>query len=267
MFTGMQQAVGLRSDPLTCLSQMGGITVKENMSIIEAVSAAMGQEVEMANAYQVWAKGGFDDKFLGAEQTNICLRNLKQIFGDCTPWSLDIFYREGWGDEKAFHLDRPCSCTCACLGRPTATMTDKDDNIIGSIRDPSGLCKGLSFEINDPEGETVLTMGTGLCPIGYYCPLPWCPTCRDISMPITDANGEQVGMLTKRVPGMFKFLAAPDVDNYEVSWEGVEDPKLRALLMATTMFIDFRYFNDNTNDSGRLDKMKDALTGGDEETA
>jgi hypothetical protein len=244
---------------------MGGIQVKENVSVIEAVSALMGQEVEMANAYQVYAKGGWDDKFYGVEQTNICMRNLKQIFGDCAPWTLDIFYREGMGNEKAFHLDRPFSCTCACINKPFATMTDVDGNVLGSIGDKSGLCTGLTFDITDPDGNTALTMSSGCCPIGFYCPFPWCPTLRDINMPITDTDGTQVGMLTKRVPSMFKFLFAPDVDNYHVDWEGVEAPELRALLMATTMFIDFRYFNDNTNDEGRLEKMKDRLTGGDGE--
>jgi len=243
-----QQMMGMRSNALQCLSEMDGITVQENVNVIEAVTALLGQEVEMANAYQVYASGGWDDKFKAVEQTNLCLRNLKQIFGDCTPWSLDIFYREGMGDEKAFHLDRPCSATCCCICRPVANMVDAEGNAIGSLRDPWDPCCGLGFEVMDAEGNKVYDMTSGACPMGFYCPLPCLPKLRDIKFTIKNTDGEEVGQLTKRVPNMFKYMFAPDVDDYHVEWPGVEQPEHRALIMAGTMFIDFRYFNDNSND-------------------
>merc|ERR1719410_635202 len=91
-------------------------------------------------------------------------------------------------------------------------------------------------------------MNSGACPLGFYCPFPCLPTLRDIKFTITDTDGKEVGQLTKRVPGMFKHFFAPDVDDYVVEWPGVEQPEHRALIMAGTMFIDFRYFNDNSND-------------------
>jgi len=223
----------------------------------------MGQEIEMANAYQVYAPDGWDDKFYGAEQTNFLLRNLGQCFGDCAPWSLDIFYREGWGDELAFHLDRPWSPTCCCLCRPVAYMTDAEGNSLGSLRHPYDLCCGLGFEIIDADGEKAYDLSSGSCPLGFYCPLPWFPSLRDITFTITSADGEEVGMLTKRVPSMFKFLFAPDVDDYRVEWSGVQEPKHRALIMAATMFIDFRYFNDNTNDGTARQKAMGIASGAD----
>lgn len=260
----LQQQLGIRSNPLQCLSELeDGILVQEKISVVEAVTALMGQEVEMANAYKVYAPGGWDDLFYGVEQTNICLRNLKQILGDCTPWTLDIFYQQGHGAEKAFHIDRPASCTICCCNRPTAFMTDAEGNEIGSLRDPYNFCGGLDFEINDPDGNTVLTASSGCCPLGLWCPLPWCPATRDIEMPIISTDsGEQVGVITKRVPGMFKFLIAPDVDDYHVQWQGVQEPEHRALIMAMAMFIDFRYFNDNTNDESSRQRAGKALCGG-----
>lgn len=243
-----QKMMGMRSHALQCLSEMDGIDVKENIRYVEAISALAGQEIEMANAYQVYTLDGWDDKFYGFEQTNFFLRNLGQCFGDCAPWTLDIYYREGWGDELAFHLDRPCSATCCCLGRPVAYMTDADGNSLGSIRDPWDVCASLGFEIIDADGEKVYDLSSGPCPLGFYFPLPCIPTFRDITFTITSAYGEEVGVLTKRVPGWFRFLFAPDVDDYRVEWSGVRDPQHRALIMAATMFIDFRYFNDNTND-------------------
>lgn len=249
MAVWMQEQLGIRSNGLQCVSEIDGITVREKINVVEAVSAIMGQEVEMANAYKVYAQGGWDDLFYGVEQTTFAMRNMKQCFGDCSPWSLDILYRQGWGSEKAFHLDRPASFTVCCCCRPVAHMYDTEGNDIGSVRDPCDCTGGINVEINDPDGNTLLTMGSGCCPLGFWCPLPWCPSTRDINMPIIDyASGQEVGRLTKRVPGMFKFIVAPDVDDYHVEWQGVQDPKQRALLMAATMFLDFRYFNDNTND-------------------
>lgn len=243
--------MGIRSNPLQCLSEIDGIMVQENVNVAEAVSAMMGQEVEMANAYKVYAPGGWDDLFYGIEQTDFFYRNLKQCLGECSPWSLDIWYQQGVIGEKAFHLDRPATCTCCCLNRPAAYMTDAEGNEIGGLRDPWNCHGGLDFQILDPEGNVDLYLSSGCCPLGLWCPLPWCPTMRDVHFTITDAeSGEEVGSLTKRVPGMLKFLLAPDVDDYHVDFQAVGDPRQRALLMAMTMFIDFRYFNDNSNDEG-----------------
>lgn len=262
-----QHMLGMRSNALQCLSEMDGIDVKENINIVEAVSALMGQEIEMANTYQVYGLDGWDDKFYGAEQTNVFLRNLAQCFGDCAPWTLDIFYREGHGDELAFHVDRPFSPTCCCLCRPVAYMTDTEGNSLGSLRDPYDCCCGLGFEVINADGETVYNMSSGPCPLGFYCPLPWLPTLRDITFTITSADGEEVGVLTKRVPSMFKFLFAPDVDDYRVEWHGVHEPEHRALIMAATMFIDFRYFNDNTNDGTARQKAMGSVCGADDSSS
>mmetsp|Transcript_803 Transcript_803/g.1620 ORF Transcript_803/g.1620 Transcript_803/m.1620 type:complete len:254 (+) Transcript_803:1-762(+) len=241
--------------------------VQENVSVTEALTAWMGQEVEMANAYKVYAPGGWDDLFYGIEQTNAFLRNLKQCFGDCTPWSMDIFYQQGIGAEMAFHLDRPASCTFCCINRPEAIMTDANGNIVGSLRDPWNCCGGLDFEIDNADGDAELTISSGHCPLGFWCPLPCIPATRDIEMSIVDEeSSEEVGTLTKRVPGMFKFLIAPDVDDYHVDFRGVVKPENRALLMAMCMFIDFRYFNDNSRDGTAGGKAREMVCRGGSES-
>merc|ERR1712032_586279 len=47
--------------------------------------------------------------------------------------------------------------------------------------------------------------------------------------------------------------------NYYVRVEGVKTPAHRVLLMALTIFADFRYFNNNSNDSGGGDAIGGAL--------
>jgi len=100
---------------LTCLDGLTTIDVKEKVNNIEAISAIFGQEIEMANRYQVYTPGSFDDKFYAIEKTSFIGRNLKQCFGDCAGWSLDIAYCEGHGKEIAFRVERPTSYTCFAL--------------------------------------------------------------------------------------------------------------------------------------------------------
>lgn len=57
-----------------------------------------------------------------------------------------------------------------------------------------------------------------------------------------------MGIFRKKVPSCCTFFLAPDVDNYKVEFGKVQHPEYRALLIAMAIFIDFRYFNENSND-------------------
>jgi len=54
-------------------------------------------------------------------------------------------------------------------------------------------------------------------------------------------------------------MFAPDVDDYHVDFSGVEKAEHKALLMAMVIFIDFRYFNNNSNDGETRQKAQDML--------
>eukprot|EP00927_Polykrikos_kofoidii_P024705 TRINITY_DN22401_c0_g2_i1.p1 TRINITY_DN22401_c0_g2~~TRINITY_DN22401_c0_g2_i1.p1 ORF type:complete len:295 (+),score=54.69 TRINITY_DN22401_c0_g2_i1:84-887(+) len=245
-----QRQLGIVSDSLECLAGVDEICIKEKVRTLEAITAIMGQEIEMANKYKVYAEGGVDDLFVAWEQTNFVGRNLKQCFGDCSPWHMDIRYAQGLGSEAGFKLDRPASCTFCCFNRPEAYMYDTEGNLLGSVRDPFTCCGGLNFSVQDPEGTTVLQMDGGRCQPGFWFPLP-CLDCNKIEFPIVDAEtGAVKGQMTKKAPSLFHWTVAPDVDHYHLSFKDVEQPENRALLLAMTIFIDFRYFNNNRNDSG-----------------
>merc|ERR1719361_1254259 len=149
-------------------------------------------------------------------------------------------------------------------------MTDKHGVTIGSMRDDScNICCNLQTAILDPDGAKVMTVDSGCCQWGVCCPLP-CGNCSEIKFDIWDVEaGEKVGNLQKKVPSLFKFLYAPDVDDYQVNFEGVQRPEYKALIMASTIFLDFRYFNDNGNDEGArkaaIDSAKKKVMGGSEE--
>lgn len=233
------------------------LDIQEQANIIEAVSAIIGQEIEMANKYRILANGS--EMFFAVEQTDCCTRQLKQILPDCAPWNVDILYTEGGNSMQAFHMQRDWTCTCCCFNRPKVNVTDVNSGeLIGSITDPFACCN-LTFTVADGDGKDVLTANGGCCQWGLCCPLP-CGPCAEVSFPIEDADGgNEVGELKKKVPGCCKFFLAPDVDHFDVNFPGVSDPRHKVLLMGLAIFMDFRYFNDNPNDDdgGLLGAMSD----------
>jgi len=229
------------------LASLPKVYVKEKVNILEAVTAIIGQEVEMANKYSIQDESG-SEVFFAVEQTSCCMRQVKQCAPDCAPWNVTIALTQGGQNQKAFELKRDFSCTCLCFNRPVVDVIDATSgDKIGSIKDPCACCD-LTFALRGPDDNTALKAVGGCCQWGLCCPLP-CGPCATVSFPVKDASsGEEVGKLEKKVPGCCKFFFAPDVDNFDVDFGGVQSPQYKALLIALAIFMDFRYFNENPND-------------------
>mmetsp|Transcript_132397 Transcript_132397/g.247560 ORF Transcript_132397/g.247560 Transcript_132397/m.247560 type:complete len:259 (+) Transcript_132397:55-831(+) len=237
------------TNSLQALAALDKIEVKEKASIIEAVTALLGQEIEMANKYSIQTEGG-EQIFWAVESTNCCARIMKSCAPDCAPWSVEIMYTQGGANEKAFTLNRPCTLTCCCFNRPSMELTDASGKTLGYMTDPCAMCD-LTFTVKDPSGEPVVKASGGCCQWGLCCPLP-CGPCAEVNFGLTDAkSGAELGNVQKKVPGCCKFFLAPDVDNYKIDFGKITNPQYKALVMCLSMFIDFRYFNDNKNDDDK----------------
>lgn len=224
------------------LQKTSTIKVAEEVRVLEAVSAMLGQEIEQANKYAIYNDSG-SKVFYAVEQTNCCVMQLKQCLGDCAPWDVDITSL----DQPFLHMSRPFTCTFCCFNRPEVAVTDvQTGQQIGSIVDPCACCD-LTFSIKNQDDQEVMQVKGGCCQMGLCCPLP-CGPCAEVHFDIDDMDGNQLGSMTKKVPGCCKFCLAPDVDNYIVDFAGVSNPQHRALLMGLAIFTDFRYFNNNPND-------------------
>mmetsp|Transcript_2080 Transcript_2080/g.6151 ORF Transcript_2080/g.6151 Transcript_2080/m.6151 type:complete len:233 (+) Transcript_2080:147-845(+) len=212
---------------LACLAQHSRVEIKEKASMIEAITAIVGQDIEMANRYKVLSDGGKSELFFAVEKTGFCTRQAKQCCPDCAPWDLDILYTEGGANTVAYSLRRDPTCTCLCFNRPSIEVQDVIvGKRIGSVTDPFA-CLALDFTLRGEDLSPALK----------------------VNFPIVDAqSGSDVGHVQKRVPGCCKFLLASDVDNYKVDFSGVENPDLKALILAFSIFLDFRYFSDSGND-------------------
>lgn len=242
-------------DPNMILKGLTSCEISEKASAIEALSAlaGAGQEFEMPNKYKVKGPDGKQIFFI-VESTGCCGRQLKSCLGDCAPWDVDFRVINEQGEaEEAYKLNRPATCTCLCCNRPTVTITEAESGKeIATLKDPFACCD-LTFSIMDEDGDQAMTVEGGCCQWGLCMPLP-CGPCAEVNFEVKDQDGNDVGHIRKKVPSCLKFLASPDVDNYEVDMSGINDayesPKLEAMkvaLMAISVFIDFRYFNENEN--------------------
>jgi len=240
-------------DPMSVLAQLPNCQITEKASAVEALSAlaGAGQEFEMPNKYKVLDPAG-NQVFFIVEATGCCERQLKSCIGDCAPWNVEMRVVNGSGEaERAFHLERPWTCTCCCFNRPHVSITNHhtDEPLLG-MTDPCACCD-LTFTITDPDDNPVSYVKGGCCQMGLCCPLP-CGPCSSVHFDATDADGNDIGSITKKVPSCLKFLATPDVDNYELDFSGTQDPLIKLGMIAVSVFIDFRYFNENSNSDGGI---------------
>lgn len=225
------------------------IQVEEKVSFIEAGAAWLGQEIEMPNRYSIIDSATRRPIFSAEERTNFFMRQLKQCFGDCAPWELDIAYTGSGGSQPAFSVERPPSCTCLCLNRPTADVLDAagGGSLLGSISDPC-TCFSTVFHVRDAQGQEVYAVDGGCCQPGLWFPCPLGP-CARVNFAIQDRrSGQEVGHIQKQLPGLLTWCFAPDVDHYVVDFASVRDPAHKALLMALAIYMDFRYWNDSSRD-------------------
>lgn len=240
------------TDHWRALQACRGMHIKEHVSFLEAAAALLGQEVEMANKYSAMDKYTGQPLFYVVEQTDFCTRQIKQCCNDCAPWSADILYTGAGYPQRALRMERPWTCTCCCFNRPTVHIMDAmNGQPLGSITDPCNCC-GMDLTTYDPYGNTLFSANGGCCQCGTWCPLP-CGPCSKVEYELQDGSGRAIGALTKHVPGCLKFFLSPDVDDYEIDFgpsKVWENPQNKALMLGLAIFMDFRYFDNNSNDGG-----------------
>jgi len=244
------------------LTELTGFDVKEKASILEGVSAALGVEIEFPNRYDILDPETQNRIFFAAEE-NSCTKRCMQTAGcrDCAPWQVDILYTGGSSPEKFLTVKRPCTWTCCCFNTPFAHVEDNTGLEVGKFSNPCSCCGSMKFGLHSKEGAPILDIDGGCCQWGLCCPLP-CGPCSRVTFYIKEAGTEKIaGTIEKKVPGCCKWFFAPDVDNYHVKLEDKNmDIKMKALLMAFTIFLDFRYFNDNSQDTPPEERAWGAAT-------
>ncbi|CAK0792649.1 unnamed protein product [Prorocentrum cordatum] len=237
---------------MTTLSGKDEILVKQRMSKLETLFSFW----EAKNKYDIYS--GRSRIFYAEEKTGCCMRQFQNTCPDCAPFEVDVDM-VGYisNTSKVFHYKKDCSLVCCCFCRPVVQVFDEHGNKIGSIRDPMAICPtNMTFDVRDHQDNHLLHAESGVCQWGLCCPFPVGP-CKSVDFPLKDGDGNIVGMMQKRMKGLFKMCFCSwcfeDVENYKIEFKKVEDARTKALIMALAIFTDFRYFS-NTGDD---DKDKD----------
>jgi len=123
-------------------------------------------------------------------------------------------------------------------------MSSGAERKIGSFKDPF-TCFNYNFELKDELDSDVLFIEGGCCQPAVWCSLP-CGPCSRLDFEVKDSrhNG-RVARIQKQVPNWFTYLFAPETDNYHIHFDQVLDPGMKAMLLAFTIYTDFRFFNSH----------------------
>lgn len=232
------------------LAVMPRVLVKEQINMVQVLTALVGAEINMAQKYNV-VDHNKQDVFFAVERTTCMRRQCKQCFPDCIGWDTDVLYTFGGQQTRFMHLQRDDTCTFCCFNRPKLVIYDEvhGGQVIGSITDPWACCD-LTFKMMDPNEKEVLWIKGGCCQPGFICPLP-CGPCQRATFDIQDASsGQSVGQITKIVPDCFAACCSKETNNYEIEFGHISHPTWKAMLIALSIFIDFRYFSNGSRGRG-----------------
>jgi len=246
------------------MKHLESIFISQKVELLEMITGC-----ETPNRYKVYeaTKSGKDSKgnpiFLAEEKSGCCARMC--LSGECRPFKVHVLtkqYPEMSGgdtrlDKEPFLLiDRPCKCTCYCIGRPIiniydATKTAEADeaqnykNFVGKIKDPWNLCD-LVVEVQDVKGDIIYKIDGSCCQLGLWCKWP-CEACQTISFDIKNKAGDKRGDCVKRSKGCLLAALGSDADNFNMNFPPESNETERAILMCAIIFMDFRFFEENPN--------------------
>ena len=81
-----------------------------------------------------------------------------------------------------------------------------------------------------------------VCQIGMCC-----PCCGAVEFPVTNTNGQAVGLVSKRFDGLSEICLG--TNKFTIDFPPEADANDRKLLLAATMLVDLQYFEQNKNNS------------------
>ena len=146
-------------------------------------------------------------------------------------------------------LRRDYSCTFMCCNRPVIKVIkidEKDPVVLGYVID-EWACFDYTFWMKEKMGDDPFyKVRANCCQCGFCMTCP-CDRCTKVTFDILDgSNKSVVGDVSKVSSGCCKECFT-NADSYCVRFPISASSKYKALLMACTLFIDYRYFEEKNN--------------------
>jgi len=253
-----------KKDGFARLEERGGIFIKQRFDWEEAFSGC-----EQENVYYVYGLTKDGEKkgnllFKCKEKSSCCARMC--LSGECRPFvvtvsTVDKDFEE-LDNEPFIKIERPCKCTCYCFNRPEITVTHVSggkDEYIGKVVDPFQLCN-LVLNVYSKDHGHKYTVDGSCCQLGIWCKCP-CEPCQEINFDIKGADGTRLSELKKKSAGCLK-AAMSDADNFSLVFPADATKEDKAVLLAATLFLDFRHFEENPQQQKKGQPI--IIQGGDE---
>jgi len=127
-------------------------------------------------------------------------------------------------------------------------VEDGKNEYIGKIRDVWTCCN-IVLEIFGDDGQMRFIVEASCCQLGFHFKCPF-DACETIDFEIKSPSGEIISTLQKKSPGCVA-AAVTDADNFAVHFPAKATKEDKVLIMAATMLLDYRYFEEKPNNNNR----------------
>ena len=260
--------------PLKILEDTENMMMEQKMELLESAIGIAASAVglgpagvlgETANQYSVYGADGTrqfkivetSEKCGGFDDTWVCCCTGRNC---CAPnHKLQLhFYRPGYFSKKEIlFLDRPfkgpgCCCACCecCLQEATIYVADDDGTLVkddehklGHIKQPTlGGLFTPQLNVMDRDAQEIATVNGPTCCVGGFC-------CDSI-FTVSSKDGKELAQIANKRPSDDATWARElltDADRYTINFPKDTDVKSKALMLSTMVFLDYLFFEGNTN--------------------
>ena len=238
-------------DPMQELNETTSCLIRQQPQFLEQITGC-----ESPNRYYVFSQSpqaGMKLLFKCKEFSSCCQRHC--CAANAREFIMDMKHVANVGcmDENFqnsfVHINRPFKCTCCCLERPEMIVNYSQGNqLVGRVKQPFTCCDPF-FTVYDFSGSLRYYVHADYCQCGICCANNCCGKMSEAVFNIyKDANmTERCGFIVKKVANLSELLTS--ADSYQVNFPSDASPSEKILLIATTLMIDYQYFEQSANDN------------------
>lgn len=249
--------MAITPDPLSMLANAKNAYIEQQIELAEMITGC-----ETSNRYHVYIITHSNELvylFKCKEQSSCFSKQC--CSSDSRPFNMKIrhvscrsdYILDDYSTYWAL-LERPFKCTCCCLARPEMTAGSKT-SYFGKVYEPF-TCIDPYFHIFNSSNNLRWQVHANGCQCGICCRAGVFGKCSEAKFNIFSAEKEKLedenkdGEIKRLFSGLVQELYT-DADNFFISFPLTATPEEKLMLIATTLMIDYRYFEDNGNNDRR----------------
>ncbi|KAH0474206.1 MAG: uncharacterized protein KVP18_005010 [Porospora cf. gigantea A] len=234
MTMGQGIHIGLQMLHATTRASMKEVEDEElRGALIEAVGAESNKVFEIVDTRMNYPI------LIAKENASFLERNF--MCAECRPYRFEVFSRKSQGEIlPMLRINRPLSCK---IGSRSMKVYDAETGrLFGRIQHLHS-CSKIAFRVNNSEGQMIFEVGSHKCSGTKIMGKMPCGPCKSHEFDVIDRHGKHLGAIRNEWTGCFDEMLGKD--EYTFNFEQVSDADEKALLVATAIYIDMRYFTSS----------------------